>query len=62
MVWIIAGVLSNVFVNIPFYIKVYFGGDVNGLINMLQVIPGITAENYMYKYILYAVIPFNFIL
>lgn len=59
--WILAGVITNAFVNIPLYIKL-MGLTKEGLANMCSVIPGITADNFMSKYLLFAVVPFNFLL
>lgn|SRR5690554_1832511 len=58
-VWVIAAVLSNWLFILPFYMNLY-GFD--AVLGMLTVIPGVTADNYMLLYILYAVIPFNIIL
>lgn len=60
--WIIFGALLNVFYAIPLYLKLYFGDNVNALVGALHVIPGVNADNYMVKYIFYAVIPFNLML
>lgn len=62
VVWVFAGVLLNIVYAIPLYLKLYFNGNVNILVSALKVIPGVTVDNYMFKYILYAVIPFNLIL
>jgi len=62
VVWIFMGAILNVFYAIPLYLKLYFNGNVNILVSALKVIPGVTVDNYMFKYILYAVIPFNMIL
>lgn len=57
--WIFAGVITNMFINIPFFVELYFNGNIEIFITTLSVIPGVTVENYMLKYILYACIPFN---
>ena len=62
VVWVVAGVLLNIVYAIPLYLKLYFNGNVNILVSALKIIPGINSSNYMSKYILYAVIPFNMIL
>ena len=62
VVWVAAGVLLNIVYAIPLYLKLYFNGNVNILVSALKIIPGINSSNYMAKYILYAVIPFNMIL
>ena len=60
--WIIFGALLNIFYAIPLYLKLYFGDNVNALVGALHIIPGINASNYMSRYIIFAVIPFNLIL
>jgi riboflavin transporter FmnP len=60
--WTFVAVMANYLFIIDFYIEFYFGGDVSPLIGMMSVIPNITAENYMEKYILFAAIPFNILL
>lgn len=58
-VWIVIGALSNYFFILPMYMEAYGFKAVYG---MLQSIPGITEANYMIKYILIAIVPFNLIL
>ena len=60
--WVISGVILNIFYAIPLYLKLYFNGNENALVGALHIIPGVTTSNYMFKYVLYAVIPFNLIL
>ena len=62
VVWIFAGVVLNIFYAIPLYLKLYFNGNVNILVSALKIIPGVNASNYMFKYVIFAVIPFNLIL
>lgn len=62
-VWILAGVLLNVFYAVPAYLKLYFNGNKEALVSVLsKTIPGVNSSNYMGKYVLYAVIPFNLLL
>lgn len=62
-VWILAGVLTNWLLSVPLYLKLFFGGNVNALCGALSVLPGnVTATNYMWKYLLFAVVPFNMII
>ncbi len=62
-IWILAGVLLNVFYAVPAYLKLYFNGNKEALVSVLsKTIPGVNNSNYMGKYVLYAVIPFNLIL
>ena len=58
VLWIICGVLSNLF-TIPLYLEIFFGGNVNILVSALSIIPGINASNYMSKYLLFGALPFN---
>lgn len=60
--WILAGVITNWLINIPFYVALYFNNDVNILIGLLSMIPNVNESNYMIKYLLFAVVPFNLIL
>lgn len=63
LAWVIAGVLSNWLISIPLYIELYFHGNVNILIDLLDVIPGeVNESNYMAKYLFFAVVPFNLII
>ena len=61
LAWVFAGVITNLFVNIPLYIRL-MGMSYESLAEMCSVIPGITADNFLIKYTLYAVIPFNALL
>ena len=57
---IVMAVISNIYILIPFYVRVFFNGDMNLLVNLCKaVIKDITVENFYTKYTLYAVIPFN---
>jgi len=60
--WVVVSILSNWLIIIPFYIIAMFEGNAEPLINMMSVIPGINESNYMARYLLYAVLPFNLIL
>ncbi|HBP26131.1 MAG TPA: hypothetical protein DD618_04190 [Acholeplasmatales bacterium] len=57
--WVIAGALANYFILMPFFIGAW-GFD--AVFGMLTVIPGITEANYMFYYIMFAIVPFNLIL
>ncbi|MBP6904244.1 MAG: ECF transporter S component [Bacilli bacterium] len=60
LTWIITGVLANYFILVPAYLKLFFNNDLEGFLQLCRVvIKDINADNYMMKYILYAVIPFN---
>lgn len=60
--WVLISVLTNWLINIPFYLALYFNNDVNVLIGLLSMIPNVNESNYMIKYLLFAVVPFNLIL
>ena len=62
VVWVASGVLLNIVYAIPLYLKLYFGDNVNALVGALHIIPGVNASNYLSKYVIFAVIPFNMIL
>jgi len=59
LVWIITAVIANYYVLIPFYEKLL---GFETLYAALGIIPGITRDNYLLYYILFAVIPFNLLL
>ena len=61
-VWVFVAVMANYLFVLDFYISFYFNGAVEPLVGMMSVIPGITVDNYMEKYILFAAIPFNILL
>ena len=60
--WIVASAFINWLILIPSYINIYFNGDLSKLIAMLTIIPGVTEDNYMEKYIFFGAIPFNALL
>lgn len=62
LTWVFIGLVSNWLILIPFYIGFYFDGNVQSLVGMLSVIPGVDENNYMWKYLLFGNIPFNLVL
>jgi len=58
---IIAAVLLNRFVLVPFYVEVFFGGNWEPLLNMLGTLYNrdISRDNFFVFYLLLATIPFN---
>lgn len=63
LVWVVSSIFINAYINIPFYINAFFGGDINGLVAVCKpVIKGINSSNFLEYYIKYAVIPFNLLL
>ena len=57
--WIASSMVANMFILIPAYIKMFFNGNITAFVSTLKIIPGVNETNYMSKYILWAVIPFN---
>lgn len=62
LTWIFVSVLANYFILIPFYINLMFGGNEEVFVSMLKIIPNVTSENYLWKYILFGALPFNALL
>lgn len=71
VMWVGLGIITNIYINIPFYIDFYFDGDMTPLLGMCTDafklisfgrITNITFDNFMLYYILLAVIPFNLLL
>ena len=63
IVWTVSSIFINVYINIPFFITAFWGGDELKLVEACApFIKGINIDNYMEYYIKFAVIPFNLIL
>lgn len=62
LAWVCAAVVMNWLVLVPFYIKLFFNGELAPFLNMLAVIPGVTEKNYMALYLFVSVVPFNILL
>ena len=62
LTWVLMGMLANYILLAPAYIMLFFNGDESIFINMLSVIPNVNESNYMFKYIFYAILPFNLLL
>ncbi len=57
---VVVSVIANAFLLIPFYVNVFFDGNIDGLVGMLKPLySGITADSFYLYYILLAVVPFN---
>jgi len=57
---IIAAILFNIYVAIPFYVQLFFGGDFDKIIAICSPFaPGLNRENFNLLYSLYIVLPFN---
>lgn len=62
-VWVFVAVMANYLFVLDFYVEFYFDGKLEPLLGMMSIIPGgVDATNYMWKYIVYAAIPFNILL
>ncbi len=62
LAWVVVAVLANYLFVIDFYVEFLLKGNLDVFLGMISVVPGVTAENYMMKYILYAAIPFNIVI
>lgn len=51
--------LSNRFVVVPFYLELFFKGNLDVLVGVCSIIPGINSANFYGYYILFAALPFN---
>jgi len=58
-IWTLTALLTNYFVLIPAYAKLY---GIKAVLGLLKIIPGVNESNYMSKYLLYACLPFNLML
>ena len=57
--WTLVGVLLNGVMALPAYSKLY---GIDAIIGMMTMIPGVTKDNYIMKYLLYGCLPFNLLL
>lgn len=57
--WVVVAVIGNYFLFLPFYAELF---GVDELLKFLQVIPGVTADNYLWRFALFAALPFNILL
>jgi riboflavin transporter FmnP len=69
--WVICSIVLNIFLNIPIYVELFFKGNWNILIGMcndafnlitFNNCPEITQNNFIFYYVILAVIPFNLML
>lgn len=69
--WVATSIFLNIFVNIPFYLELFFKGSWDGLIGYcgdcfklisFGAVKEVTKENFMTYYILLGIIPFNLML
>lgn len=62
LAWVLVAIITNWLILIPFYLEFFFKGNVQGLISMCAMIPGINESNYLILYLLVGVLPFNALL
>ncbi len=69
LIWILMGILTNVLINIPFYSAVFGGMDpiIGACSDAFRMMSGgritnVTIDNFMFYYVMIAVIPFNALL
>lgn len=62
VVWVVIAMAANYFFVLNFYLEFFFNGSVDGLLALMQVVPGITADNYLERFVLFAALPFNLLL
>lgn len=57
---VVAAVLVNRFISIPFYLQMFFKGNKGALLGMMRpLFPNITWDNFFTYYLLLSVVPFN---
>ena len=57
--WTLIAIVMNGFFAMPQYVKLY---GIDAVVGMLKVIPGVTEENYLFKYMIFGCLPFNLLL
>lgn len=62
IVWVMAAIVANWLVLVPFYIELYMGGEVSVFIGACSIIPGINENNYMLMYLVFGAGLFNLVL
>lgn len=62
IVWVFASIITNYCINVPFFIQLYCDGNINSFVGALSIIPGVNENNYLSKYVIYAVVPFNLLI
>ena len=60
--WIVVALIANYFFLVDLYIRLFFNGSVQPILAAMAMVPGVNEDNYMILYILYGVIPMNFVL
>lgn len=60
LTWIVVAVCANYFILVPSYLKLFYNGNIDSFIaSCIKVIPSMNESNYMAKYLLFGVVPFN---
>lgn len=60
--FVIAGIIVNRFISIPFYVKFFFGGNFDILLNVVRPLyKNVTQDTFYTYYLLLGVLPFNLI-
>ena len=55
-----AAILSNIYILVPLYVNVFFGGNISILLSLCQPFaPSITEQNFNELYSFYIILPFN---
>lgn len=57
--WTLVGILLNGIMALPVYSKLY---GIDAILGMMKMIPGVTSENYVMKYLIFGCLPFNLML
>ena len=60
--WVVVGCVANYFILVPAYVTLFIGGNVNAFLPLLSVIPNVTEDNYIIRYVLFGALPFNLML
>lgn len=60
--WVVIATAANYFFMVDFYIELFFQGNTQGFVDIISVIPNVDITNYMEKFIVLAIIPFNILL
>jgi riboflavin transporter FmnP len=62
VVWVVIAMAANYFFVLNFYLEFFFNGNIDVLLGLLQIVPGINADNYLERFVWYAALPFNLLL
>lgn len=59
IVWIVASIIANWLVLVPFYIEFFMNGSLDTFVGACSIIPGINENNYMIMYLIFGAGLFN---